>query len=143
MRKKITDTFQSANGYINTFYILYLYLYLLLYFIIANKAIMTVNVNTTSNEHLTVQGMALWVFVLLCCNKEVQNMMFLVWFIILDHLLSLFIFINGLIQMFCLCFCLQDCSHMDEHGIAAALLPLVTAFCRVSVFVNQCLAGVW
>ncbi|GAA6076730.1 myotubularin-related protein 5 isoform X1, partial [Tachysurus ichikawai] len=24
-----------------------------------------------------------------------------------------------------------DCSHMDEHGIAAALLPLVTAFCRV------------
>nr|XP_019955395.1 PREDICTED: myotubularin-related protein 5-like [Paralichthys olivaceus] len=23
-----------------------------------------------------------------------------------------------------------DCSHMDEHGIAAALLPLVTAFCR-------------
>ncbi|XP_062238743.1 myotubularin-related protein 5 isoform X4 [Platichthys flesus] len=25
---------------------------------------------------------------------------------------------------------LQDCSHMDEHGIAAALLPLVTAFCR-------------
>ncbi|XP_048865074.1 myotubularin-related protein 5-like isoform X3 [Brienomyrus brachyistius] len=25
---------------------------------------------------------------------------------------------------------LQDCSHMDEHEIAAALLPLVTAFCR-------------
>ncbi|KAF7228953.1 myotubularin-related protein 5 isoform X4 [Nothobranchius furzeri] len=25
---------------------------------------------------------------------------------------------------------LQDCSHMDEHGIAAALLPLITAFCR-------------
>ncbi|XP_026217915.1 myotubularin-related protein 5 isoform X4 [Anabas testudineus] len=25
---------------------------------------------------------------------------------------------------------LQDCSHMDEHGIGAALLPLVTAFCR-------------
>ncbi|XP_061571193.1 LOW QUALITY PROTEIN: myotubularin-related protein 5 [Cololabis saira] len=25
---------------------------------------------------------------------------------------------------------LQDCSHMDEHGIAAAILPLVTAFCR-------------
>uniref|UniRef100_A0A3B5KX53 Uncharacterized protein n=1 Tax=Xiphophorus couchianus TaxID=32473 RepID=A0A3B5KX53_9TELE len=25
---------------------------------------------------------------------------------------------------------LQDCSHMDEHGIAATLLPLVTAFCR-------------
>ncbi|XP_029104453.1 myotubularin-related protein 5-like isoform X2 [Scleropages formosus] len=25
---------------------------------------------------------------------------------------------------------LQDCSVMDEHGIAAALLPLVTAFCR-------------
>uniref|UniRef100_A0A4W5KSU1 SET binding factor 1 n=1 Tax=Hucho hucho TaxID=62062 RepID=A0A4W5KSU1_9TELE len=25
---------------------------------------------------------------------------------------------------------LQDCSHMDEHGIAAILLPLVTAFCR-------------
>ncbi|XP_024141463.1 myotubularin-related protein 5 isoform X3 [Oryzias melastigma] len=25
---------------------------------------------------------------------------------------------------------LQDCSHMDEHGVAAALLPLVTAFCR-------------
>ncbi|KAM6895388.1 myotubularin-related protein 5 [Xenentodon cancila] len=25
---------------------------------------------------------------------------------------------------------LQDCSHMDEHGTAAALLPLVTAFCR-------------
>ncbi|CAF94656.1 unnamed protein product, partial [Tetraodon nigroviridis] len=24
----------------------------------------------------------------------------------------------------------QDCSHIDEHGIAAALLPLVTAFCR-------------
>lgn len=28
----------------------------------------------------------------------------------------------------------QDCSHIDEHGIAAALLPLVTAFCRVSCF---------
>uniref|UniRef100_A0A7M4EBX0 SET binding factor 1 n=1 Tax=Crocodylus porosus TaxID=8502 RepID=A0A7M4EBX0_CROPO len=27
--------------------------------------------------------------------------------------------------------CLQDCTAMDEHGIAAALLPLVTAFCRV------------
>ncbi|XP_077025391.1 myotubularin-related protein 5 isoform X6 [Tamandua tetradactyla] len=26
--------------------------------------------------------------------------------------------------------CLQDCTSMDEHGIAAALLPLVTAFCR-------------
>ncbi|KAL8222591.1 UNVERIFIED_CONTAM: ARS-binding factor 1 [Gekko kuhli] len=26
--------------------------------------------------------------------------------------------------------CLQDCSAADEHGIAAALLPLVTAFCR-------------
>uniref|UniRef100_A0A8C8S5H4 SET binding factor 1 n=1 Tax=Pelusios castaneus TaxID=367368 RepID=A0A8C8S5H4_9SAUR len=26
--------------------------------------------------------------------------------------------------------CLQDCTAMDEHGIAAALLPLVTAFCR-------------
>ncbi|MEQ2202822.1 hypothetical protein XENOCAPTIV_016870 [Xenoophorus captivus] len=26
----------------------------------------------------------------------------------------------------------KDCSHMDEHGIAAALLPLVTAFCRVT-----------
>lgn len=26
----------------------------------------------------------------------------------------------------------QDCSHIDEHGIAAALLPLVTAYCRVS-----------
>uniref|UniRef100_A0A8C3GC36 SET binding factor 1 n=1 Tax=Cyclopterus lumpus TaxID=8103 RepID=A0A8C3GC36_CYCLU len=25
---------------------------------------------------------------------------------------------------------LQDCSHIDEQGIAAALLPLVTAFCR-------------
>uniref|UniRef100_A0AAR2KMV8 SET binding factor 1 n=1 Tax=Pygocentrus nattereri TaxID=42514 RepID=A0AAR2KMV8_PYGNA len=25
---------------------------------------------------------------------------------------------------------LQDCSHIDEHGIAAALLPLVAAFCR-------------
>ncbi|XP_035530078.1 myotubularin-related protein 5 isoform X4 [Morone saxatilis] len=25
---------------------------------------------------------------------------------------------------------LQDCSHIDEHGIAAALLPLVTAYCR-------------
>nr|XP_006633804.1 PREDICTED: myotubularin-related protein 5 [Lepisosteus oculatus] len=25
---------------------------------------------------------------------------------------------------------LQDCSHTDEYGIAAALLPLVTAFCR-------------
>ncbi|KAF3859628.1 hypothetical protein F7725_022027 [Dissostichus mawsoni] len=24
----------------------------------------------------------------------------------------------------------KDCSHIDEHGIAAALLPLVTAFCR-------------
>ncbi|NWI79985.1 MTMR5 protein, partial [Dryoscopus gambensis] len=24
----------------------------------------------------------------------------------------------------------QDCTAMDEHGIAAALLPLVTAFCR-------------
>ncbi|KFO96545.1 Myotubularin-related protein 5, partial [Calypte anna] len=26
--------------------------------------------------------------------------------------------------------CLQDCTAMDEHGVAAALLPLVTAFCR-------------
>ncbi|XP_039181258.1 myotubularin-related protein 5 isoform X3 [Crotalus tigris] len=26
--------------------------------------------------------------------------------------------------------CLQDCSATDEHGVAAALLPLVTAFCR-------------
>ncbi|XP_075409554.1 myotubularin-related protein 5 isoform X3 [Tenrec ecaudatus] len=26
--------------------------------------------------------------------------------------------------------CLQDCTSMDEHGVAAALLPLVTAFCR-------------
>ncbi|XP_069085535.1 myotubularin-related protein 5 isoform X10 [Pleurodeles waltl] len=26
--------------------------------------------------------------------------------------------------------CLQDCTPMDEHGIAASLLPLVTAFCR-------------
>ncbi|CAI5786790.1 Hypothetical predicted protein [Podarcis lilfordi] len=26
--------------------------------------------------------------------------------------------------------CLQDCSASDEHGVAAALLPLVTAFCR-------------
>ncbi|KAL2775408.1 myotubularin-related protein 5 isoform 2 [Daubentonia madagascariensis] len=26
--------------------------------------------------------------------------------------------------------CLQDCTCLDEHGIAAALLPLVTAFCR-------------
>ncbi|XP_067387507.1 myotubularin-related protein 5 isoform X2 [Emydura macquarii macquarii] len=26
--------------------------------------------------------------------------------------------------------CLQDCTAMDEHGIAAALLPLLTAFCR-------------
>uniref|UniRef100_A0A673UL99 SET binding factor 1 n=1 Tax=Suricata suricatta TaxID=37032 RepID=A0A673UL99_SURSU len=26
--------------------------------------------------------------------------------------------------------CLQDCTSLDEHGIAAALLPLVTAFCR-------------
>uniref|UniRef100_A0A6I8NUZ4 SET binding factor 1 n=1 Tax=Ornithorhynchus anatinus TaxID=9258 RepID=A0A6I8NUZ4_ORNAN len=26
--------------------------------------------------------------------------------------------------------CLQDCAATDEHGIAAALLPLVTAFCR-------------
>uniref|UniRef100_H9GCL9 Uncharacterized protein n=1 Tax=Anolis carolinensis TaxID=28377 RepID=H9GCL9_ANOCA len=26
--------------------------------------------------------------------------------------------------------CLQDCSAADEHGVAAALLPLVTAFCR-------------
>ncbi|XP_013875567.1 myotubularin-related protein 5 isoform X2 [Austrofundulus limnaeus] len=25
---------------------------------------------------------------------------------------------------------LQDCSHMDEHGIASTLLPLITAFCR-------------
>nr|XP_014348815.1 PREDICTED: myotubularin-related protein 5 [Latimeria chalumnae] len=25
---------------------------------------------------------------------------------------------------------LQDCSSVDEHGVAAALLPLVTAFCR-------------
>ncbi|EGW01048.1 Myotubularin-related protein 5 [Cricetulus griseus] len=29
--------------------------------------------------------------------------------------------------------CLQDCTSLDEHGIAAALLPLVTVFCRVSV----------
>lgn len=29
--------------------------------------------------------------------------------------------------------CSQDCTSLDEHGIAAALLPLVTAFCRVSV----------
>uniref|UniRef100_A0A8C6YI37 SET binding factor 1 n=1 Tax=Naja naja TaxID=35670 RepID=A0A8C6YI37_NAJNA len=26
--------------------------------------------------------------------------------------------------------CLQDCNATDEHGVAAALLPLVTAFCR-------------
>ncbi|KAM5250541.1 myotubularin-related protein 5 isoform 2-T2 [Hipposideros larvatus] len=26
--------------------------------------------------------------------------------------------------------CLQDCTSLDEHGVAAALLPLVTAFCR-------------
>ncbi|CAH2275354.1 myotubularin-related 5 isoform X2 [Pelobates cultripes] len=26
--------------------------------------------------------------------------------------------------------CLQDCTALDEHAIAAALLPLVTAFCR-------------
>ncbi|MEJ1271362.1 myotubularin-related protein 5 isoform X2 [Cricetulus griseus] len=26
--------------------------------------------------------------------------------------------------------CLQDCTSLDEHGIAAALLPLVTVFCR-------------
>ncbi|KAM5170842.1 myotubularin-related protein 5 isoform 1-T1 [Mantella aurantiaca] len=26
--------------------------------------------------------------------------------------------------------CLQDCTPLDEHSIAAALLPLVTAFCR-------------
>ncbi|XP_057364359.1 myotubularin-related protein 5 isoform X6 [Manis pentadactyla] len=26
--------------------------------------------------------------------------------------------------------CLQDCTSLDEHGIAAALLPLATAFCR-------------
>ncbi|XP_053572268.1 myotubularin-related protein 5 [Bombina bombina] len=26
--------------------------------------------------------------------------------------------------------CLQDCTSLDEHAIAAALLPLVTAFCR-------------
>uniref|UniRef100_A0A6I8Q832 SET binding factor 1 n=1 Tax=Xenopus tropicalis TaxID=8364 RepID=A0A6I8Q832_XENTR len=26
--------------------------------------------------------------------------------------------------------CLQDCTPLDEHAIAAALLPLVTAFCR-------------
>lgn len=26
--------------------------------------------------------------------------------------------------------CLQDCTSLDEHSIAAALLPLVTAFCR-------------
>ncbi|CAK6444054.1 unnamed protein product [Pipistrellus nathusii] len=26
--------------------------------------------------------------------------------------------------------CLQDCTSLDEHGIAASLLPLVTAFCR-------------
>ncbi|XP_053108405.1 myotubularin-related protein 5 isoform X3 [Hemicordylus capensis] len=26
--------------------------------------------------------------------------------------------------------CLQDCSATDEHGVAATLLPLVTAFCR-------------
>ncbi|NAW49824.1 hypothetical protein FGF92_24675, partial [Salmonella sp. gx-f5] len=31
-----------------------------------------------------------------------------------------------------LCSLPQDCTAMDEHGIAAALLPLVTAFCRVS-----------
>lgn len=29
--------------------------------------------------------------------------------------------------------CSQDCTSLDEHGIASALLPLVTAFCRVSV----------
>uniref|UniRef100_A0A8C3L8P6 SET binding factor 1 n=1 Tax=Chrysolophus pictus TaxID=9089 RepID=A0A8C3L8P6_CHRPC len=31
---------------------------------------------------------------------------------------------------FILCSFPQDCTAMDEHGIAAALLPLVTAFCR-------------
>ncbi|MBN3277328.1 MTMR5 protein, partial [Polyodon spathula] len=45
---------------------------------------------------------------------------------------------------------LQDCSHMDEHGIAAALLPLVTAFCRklgagVTQFAYSCVQdhSVW
>lgn len=32
---------------------------------------------------------------------------------------------------------LQDCTSLDEHGIAAALLPLVTAFCRVSAGVAR------
>lgn len=32
----------------------------------------------------------------------------------------------------------QDCTSLDEHGIAAALLPLVTAFCRVSAGVAWC-----
>ncbi|MGH0127623.1 UNVERIFIED_CONTAM: hypothetical protein FKN15_035263 [Acipenser sinensis] len=45
---------------------------------------------------------------------------------------------------------IQDCSHMDEHGIAAALLPLVTAFCRklgagVTQFAYSCVQdhSVW
>ncbi|KAG7454791.1 hypothetical protein MATL_G00263360 [Megalops atlanticus] len=45
---------------------------------------------------------------------------------------------------------LQDCSHMDEHGIAAALLPLVMAFCRklgagVTQFAYSCVQehSVW
>ncbi|MGH0140371.1 UNVERIFIED_CONTAM: hypothetical protein FKN15_042112 [Acipenser sinensis] len=44
----------------------------------------------------------------------------------------------------------KDCSHMDEHGIAAALLPLVTAFCRklgagVTQFAYSCVQdhSVW
>lgn len=32
---------------------------------------------------------------------------------------------------------LQDCTSLDEHGVAAALLPLVTAFCRVSAGVAR------
>ncbi|MGH0136338.1 UNVERIFIED_CONTAM: hypothetical protein FKN15_032018 [Acipenser sinensis] len=36
---------------------------------------------------------------------------------------------------------LQDCSHMDEHGIAAALLPLVTAFCRPKLLLPALLVG--
>ncbi len=58
-------------------------------------------------------------------------------------LLSSYTSIKSVIQMFwCLrkkygfYFYFQDCSHMDEHGIAAALLPLVTAFCRVSKDLN-------
>lgn len=53
----------------------------------------------------------------------------------LDYIFSiqLIFMVSSCHIIHCLSVLVQDCSHIDEHGIAAALLPLVTAFCRVSL----------